>query len=323
VRTIPKNKSRILYIKQFLEEYADEDHPKCVADILAHLKSVGIESSRQSVTRELKLLSEAGVDVICNDGKPKQYVIGDRGFELPELKLLVDAVMASRFIPPHKADDLIKTLSRYASKHQAEELRRTLYTDKQARPVGDNAYLTVDTLHAAVNAKKKIVHKYYDWGTDKQRFLKHDQKEFYFSPYGLIWNNDKYYVVGWSENREKVITLRVDRIAAPKMTETEAVPEPEGFDMNYYANQVFQMYDDDVRDVTLICENEMMKHVIDQFGEDVNTAIIDTSRFAAYVNVPPSPTFFAWVFTFLGGIKIAEPEYVAEKYREMLKKALD
>ena len=315
-------KSRILYIKQYLEEYSDELHPKTVTDILNNLKTEGIEASRPTVIRELKLLTDAGIDVICNDGKPKHYLIGDRGFELPELKLLVDAVMASRFIPPSKADKLIEKLTRFISTHQSGELRRTLYTDKHIRPVDEKVYLTVDRLYAAVNEKKKIVHKYYDWGADKKRFLKHDSREFYFSPYGLIWNNDKYYVVGWSDNREKVISLRVDRIADPKLTKIEAAPEPEGFDIEYYANDVFQMYEAEMRDVTLHCEISMMRHILDQFGEDVNTVALDADRFAAHVRVPASPTFFAWVFGFGGAIRIAAPDDVAAKYRDMLTAAM-
>jgi len=312
-----EKKSRILHIKQFLEEHSDEHHEKTVTDILNSLNSEGIEASRPTVIRELKLLTDAGVDVICNDVKPKRYHIGDRGFELPELKLLVDAVMASRFIPPSKSDNLIEKLSRFVSKHQSVELRRTLYTDKQIRPVDEKVYLTVDRLYAAINTKKKIKHKYYDWGANKQRFLKHDGREFYFSPYGLLWKNDKYYVVGWSDPREKVISLRVDRIADPKLTKIDAAPEPEGFDIEYYANDVFQMYEAEMRDVTLHCQNDMMRHILDQFGEDVNTEILDADRFAAHVCVPASPTFFAWVFTFGGAIRIAAPDDVAAGYREM------
>ena len=108
---MPEKKSRILYIKQYLEEYADELHPVTIADVLSHLETVGIEASRQTVARELEQLAEAGVDVVCNAGKPNQYFIGERHFEMPELKLLADAVRASRFIPPRKANALIKKLS--------------------------------------------------------------------------------------------------------------------------------------------------------------------------------------------------------------------
>lgn len=319
---MPEKKSRILYIKQYLEEYADELHPVTIADVLSHLETVGIEASRQTVARELEQLAEAGVDVVCNTGKPNQYFIGERHFEMPELKLLADAVRASRFIPPRKANDLIKKLSCFASTHQSGELRRSLYTDKQARPVGDKAYITVDLLYTAESTGKKIICKYFEWGADKKKSYKHGRREYYFSPYGLVWNNDRYYAVGWSDRHEKIITLRVDRITAPKLTDLLAVPKPEDFDMAFYAENVIQMYDGPMCDVTLRCENNMMKHVIDRFGEDIKTKILDTEHFAAYVCVPASPTFFAWVFTFEGGIQITAPEDVAASYKKMLKTAL-
>jgi len=321
-------KSRILYLKRYLEEYADELHPVTVTDILSGLESKGIKTSRYTVSREIEQLTEAGIDVVCNTGKPSQYFIGDRTFELPELKLLVDAVTASRFIPHKKAAILIEKLSGFASVHQSGELRRSLYTDKQTRHVGDKAhtsdraYIIVDLLHTAINTNKKIICNYFEWGADKKKIYKHGRRDYHFSPYGLIWNNDRYYAVGWSDSHGKIITLRVDRIAAPKLTDTPAEPRPQGFDMTYYADTVINMYDGPVRDVTLHCENPMMKHVIDRFGEGIKTKILDTEHFAAYVSVPASPTFFAWVFTFSGSIKITDPEDVAGSYRDMLQAAL-
>ena len=317
-----EKKSRILYIKRFLEEHTDEKHPAIIADILAYLETLGIETSRQTIAREIEQLTEAGVDVICNAGKPNQYFIGDRHFELPELKLLVDAVMASRFIPPRKADALIEKLSSFASNHQSGELRRSLYTDKQARSTGSKAYITVDLLYTAESTGMKIVCKYFEWGADKKKVYKHGRQDYYFSPYGLVWNNDRYYAVGWSDTHERIITLRVDRIAAAKLADEPAVPRPDGFDMSFYSEKVFQMYDGPVQDITMHCETNMMKHVIDRFGDDVKTEILDTEQFAAHVRVPASPTFFSWVFTFDGGIRLTSPEDVVEKYQEMLTIAL-
>jgi len=317
-----EKKSRILYIMRFLEEQTDEEHPAVISDILAYLETVGIETSRFTVARELDLLTESGVDVIRNDGKPNQYFIGERAFELPELKLLVDAVMASRFIPPKKVDALINKLSGFASVHQSGELRRSLYTDKQARPVGDRAYLTVDMLYKAESTGKKIVCKYFEYGADKKKEYRHNRQDYHFSPYGLVWNNDRYYVVGWSDRHEKIITLRVDRIAAPKLTDEPAAPKPQDFDVAFYAEGIIQMYDGVMRDITLHCQNEMMKHVIDRFGEDVKTEILTADRFTAHVRVPASPTFFAWVFTFGGAIRIAAPDDVLESYRNILTAAL-
>jgi len=316
------NKSRILYIQKFLIEQTDEERHATVAEILAYLETIGITTSRHTIMREIEQLNESGIDIVCNTGKPNKYFIGERHFEMPELKLLVDAVRASRFIPTRKATTLVKKLSDFTSVHQSGELYRSLYTDKQTRSVGDKAYITVDLLHTAERTNKKIVYKYFEWGADKKKDYKHGRRDYFFSPYGLIWNNDRYYSVGWSDNHGKIITLRVDRIATPKLTDTQAEPRPKDFDMAFYAESVINMYDGIVRDVTLRCKNAMMKHIIDRFGEEVKTEILDAEHFAAYVCVPASPTFFAWVFTFRGGIKIIEPDDVLENYHDMLNSAL-
>ena len=316
-----EKKSRILAVKRFLEEHTDEAHPVSIAGIITHLKTKGIAASRKTITLDIAELVESGIDVVCKPGSPHKYYIGARHFKLPELKLLVDAVRASRFIPTKKADALINKLAATVSHHQAGELHRSLYTDTSARPAGGSLFATVDLLHTAVNTEKKIKCKYIEWNAEKKRVYKHRRQEYDFSPYGLVWNDDRYYVVGWSDNHEKVITLRVDRIAAPKLTDTDAALKPEGFDMAYYAESVIHMYDGPVREVTLLCENEMMRHVIDRFGVKVNTEVIDTEHFIARVLVAASPTFFAWVFTFRGGIRIAEPTDVASAYKEMAQTA--
>ena len=317
-----EKKSRILYTKRYLEKHTDEAHPATITDIIAYLDSKGIASSRQTITRELELLTEAGYDVICNVGKPSQYFMGDRHFELPELKLLVDAVSASRFIPRRKSAALVKKLASFTSVHHSDEFHRSLYSDKSTLTVDDKAYIIVDLLHTAERMGKKIICKYFEWGADKKKVYKHGRKEYHFSPYGLIWNNDRYYTVGWSDSHDKIITLRVDRIAAPKLSDFAAVPRPKGFSMEFYANSVIQMYDGEVRDIVLNCENSMMKHIIDRFGERVKTEILSDSHFAAHVRVSASPTFFAWMFTFAGGIKITAPEDVSADYRTMLENAL-
>jgi hypothetical protein len=99
------NKSRILYIKRFLETQSDERNPIGLRDILTFLESEGIAASRKTVTQDIELLIEAGVDAVCNKGHHYEYFIGDRQRELPELKMLVDAVQASKF-PDRPLDTL-------------------------------------------------------------------------------------------------------------------------------------------------------------------------------------------------------------------------
>lgn len=87
--------------------------------------------------------------------------------------------------------------------------------------------------------------------------------------------------------------------------------------------KVFEMYDGQETEVELICDNCLMKNVIDRFGEDIKTEKISEIQFRAFVPVSASKTFYSWVFTFAGQMKIAGPETIKNEYMEMLKKAME
>ncbi|MDL2248459.1 WYL domain-containing protein [Tyzzerella sp. OttesenSCG-928-J15] len=308
-------KSRILHLLRYLETQTDEAHPATIADMTAHLGSLGIKADRRSVSSDIEQLMEFGVDIVCNTGKRYEYFIGDRAFELPEVKLLVDAVHAARFISPRKSEALIRKLTALVGTHQADEL--LLHTYMADKSTNEKMYITADLLRTAIAGEKQIRFKYYDYTKDKRRAFKHKGRVYSFSPYGLIWNDDSYYAAGYSESHGKIVTFRVDRIAVPELTDIPAMPRPEGFDMSAYASSVFRMYDGPMREVTLKCKNGLMNNIIDRFGEEVSTEVIDSKHFAARVNVSVSRTFYGWVFSFGGGIHILAPADIAEGYRRM------
>jgi len=319
-----EKKSRILNIKRFLEEYSDELNPVTMPKILDHLKKEGISASRKTVAQDIAQLIESGIDVVCNTGHSYEYFIGERHFELPELKLLVDAVTASGFISARKSAELIKKLTAFASEHQAAELNRQLYVDKHIKAENKNSYHTVDLLHRAVNENKQITFKYYEYNQHKQKEYKHNRHNYIFSPYALLWNNDRYYVIGFSDKHGKVISFRVDRIAAPKLTDNPATPRPKDFDIKLYTKSIFQMYEGaQLQSVTLKCQNELMKSVIDRFGTDIETEIIDEDYFSAVVEVSASPTFYGWVFSFGGRMKITAPDTAVAEYQNLAKCAIE
>ena len=310
-----EKKSRLLQIKQYLEERTDEAHPAAITDILSYLENEGVQADRRTVSRDIDRLMESGVDIVCNAGRRNEYFCGSKGFELPELKLLVDAVQASRFISHKKSQALIEKLLSLGSDHQAIELNRHLYSDKQIKSENERVYITVDLLYTAINRQRQVQFKYYEYLPDKRKTYKHNGQTYEFSPYGLIWNGDHYYTVGYSRHHDRVITFRVDRIASPRLTDKLAKLEPDSFDMTFYARQVFQMYDGSVCEVTLLCKNHHMKTLIDRFGENVNTEITGNEHFTATVNVAISPTFYGWVFA--NRMKILKPEDAVKEFEAL------
>lgn len=313
-----KNESQqaLLLLRQYLHQHTDEQHPVSVTDILAFWQQHGIQAGRKSVYTDIELLQNAGMDIVCVKSSQNRYFVGQRLFELPELKLLVDAVESSRFITEKKSTALIKKLGHLTSTAQAEQLNRRIYMGGTPKPENESIYYNVDTIHNAVQKKQQITFRYFEYTPKKEKILKHDGYKYRFSPYAMIWNRDCYYAVGWSEKHGKIAQFRVDRMTAVEPLEHTAVQTPD-FDPAEYVRKVFGMYPDNLCTVELLCDNEVMRSVIDRFGENVRTETVDEQHFRATVEVAPSPPFFSWVFTFSGKIRIVSPVAVLEEMRDM------
>ncbi len=109
-----------------------------------------------------------------------------------------DAVQAAKFISPKKSKALIKKFSTLASPYQAGELNRQLYIDGRVKTTNENVYYIVDLLYTAINEKKQVTFKYYEYTPEKKKVFKHNGQVYVFSPYDLVWSNDSYYVFGFS-----------------------------------------------------------------------------------------------------------------------------
>jgi len=314
-------KSRILYVKRFLDEHTDEEHPTGIVEIIAFLADEGIAATRKTVAQDIVQLIDADVDVVCNKSRQNLYFIGGRHFEMPELKTLIDVVQASNFLTKKRSDMLIGKLLALASPQQAAELANNLYFNGTVKPNNEKAYINIDRLLKAIILKKRVSFMYFDYSPDKKKIYKHNQKRYDFSPWALIWNNDRYYTIGYSESHGKAVRFRIDRIALANLMGVDAVPIPDDFDLASFIMSVFHMYEGPMLEVTLKCENSLMATIIDRFGEGVNTEIADPKHFYAKVNVSASKTFYGWVFGMDGGIEITAPTDAVEAYRRMLGRA--
>jgi len=250
-------KSRLLFLLELLNRETDEEHQLTVAEIIDLLNNEGFSANRHTVVGDINTLMAHGVDVVCNKSRQNHYFIGERHFEFPELMLLVDAVQAARFIPAKQSKTLIGKLSSLVSVHQSDSLNRQLYVEKQVKSVNEKVLYTVDLLNAAIHDGVQVAFQYFEYTATKKKVLKHGGQIYKVSPYALLWNNDSYYIIGFSESHSKVVKFRVDRMAAPKLTGVAAVPKPKGFRVEEYAKSVFSMYDEETRTVTLKCENSL------------------------------------------------------------------
>ena len=312
-----KSKARILYIYRMLVEQTDESHYLTIQQIINQLQECGISAFRKTVISDIEQLVEFGMDIVCVKSSQNRYHINKHDFTLAELKLLVDAVECSQFITLNKSAELIEKLSNLTSCHNADELCRGIYLSRRSKSENEEMYEAVDSVHKAINRKRQITFRYYEYDGNKNRVLRNNGEQYQLSPYGMTWEDGKYYVIGYSIKHSKIVTFRVDRMCDTQICDYPAIPKPDEFDVSEFVKKAFRMYDDGMVTVTLKCKNEVMKLIIDRFGIDVHTEPSTRGYFKATVDVYASQTFFGWVFQFGGAIQIVKPASVKRRYVEM------
>lgn len=315
-------KSRLLFLLRFLYENTDDEHAFSTGELIRVLADNGFAANRKTIRDDIDMLCDAGYEILIDkDGKSNSYHFGSRLFEMPELKMLVDAVSSSRFISAEKSEVLIRKISSLASRYEENELTARIFAAERIKGDNGKIFLISDAANQAINRGKKISFQYYDYLPTKEKVLRHGGEVYILSPYALIWSDDRYYLVGYSDKREALAAFRIDRMTIPKILDEPAV-ENTSFDPADYTNKVIHMYSGPEQLVTLRCENGQMRNVIDKFGEDIRVEIEDEGHFLAEVKVQASPTFYAWVFQFGGDIRIAGPADVRKEFLAMAQKAL-
>lgn len=323
----PNQKMKPLLLQRILLERTDEDHGLTVPELIALLEEEGFAAERKSVYSDLQTLADFGLDIVKRKESGKVvYYVGARTFELPELKLLVDAVQSSRFITHKKSNQLIQKVEGFASRYQAQQLQRQVFVANRVKTMNESIYINVDKIYEAIAANRCITYRYLDWafrdgaagGYEKQ--FRRQGKTYRISPWSLCWADERYYMIGFDSEAGLIKHYRVDKMLGIALTEEprDGQEHFEHFDMAVYTRQVFGMFGGNEQTVTLRFENRLLGVVLDRFGEDVPIRREDADTFQVRVRVAVSPQFLSWVFSFGGGARIVSPAAVADTMREQL-----
>ena len=311
-------KRKLPILAKLLLERSDEEHPVPIGDMLAELDRWGIPAERKSIYDDMAQLTELGLDVQHRAGKNGGWFIGQREFELAELKLLVDAVQSSRFLTGRKSDGLIKKLESLASVHQARQLRRQVYVDRRIKTMNESIFYNVDKLHAAIAANRIITFRYFEYSVKKERVYRHEGARYRLTPFGLIWDSENYYLAGWDENHGELRHYRVDKMADIIITGAPGTDRgdwnPEG-----YASRHFGMHSGTPCRLRMRCRNWLAGVVIDRFGQDVMLVPDGEEHFTVTVDVVVSPLFWGWLFGLDAGVEVLSPQWAVDDLKQRLK----
>lgn len=308
---------RIIELLRFLYQQTDEAHAVTVSEMIEYLKSKGIPSVRQTVYTDLEALDTAGIDIVQIKSTQNRYFIGSRIFEYPELKMLVDAVASSKVISAKKSQALIQKLGQLTSIQQAEQLQRLASLSSRVKPHNEKVYYIIDSIQTAILDQHQISFQYYEYTPEKKKILKHDGYRYILDPYALEWKNDHYYLIGYSHKHKGIAHFRVDRLTSVEPLDSKFQPMPD-FDVAAYTNKMVDMFAaEHAEQVKLLCSNELMRVIIDHYGEDIEISPYDDTHFTVIIEVNPSGTFYGWVFKFMGKIRILSPQSCIDKMQDI------
>ena len=316
-------KLKIFYILDYLQQNSHENHPVRAQELIDMLQNkYGINCERKTVYSDIASLQDYGVDIVALPGKNGGYYIASRNFELPELKLLIDAVQSSRFLTEKKSRELIEKLCNQCSLHDAKLVRRDVLVSGRVKSMNETIYYNVDTIQEAIGQNRQITFRYFDWGLDGKR--RYRSKNYEASPYGLCQDNENCYLLAFAD-RHGITSYRVDRMSDIQLLDTARTPCPEltGKNLTEHANRLFQMFSGDSAEVKLRFHRSLINVVVDRFGRDTMLIPDGEDHFVFTVQVAVSPMFLSWVIGFGSKAKILYPQSVIDACTQMCREALE
>lgn len=311
----PNQKLKLLHLCQYLLRHTDEAHPVTIAQIIEYLARQDISAERKSLYDDMEALRLFGMDVqSVRTGSVTGYFIGEREFQLPELKLLVDSVQSSKFITGKKSLELIEKLENLTSEHDARQLHRQVFVRGRIKTMNESIYYLVDDIYSAIDGNRAITFRYYEWNPARERVFRHGGKRYSVSPWAMLWDDENYYLIAYDHDGDMLKHFRVDKMTAIRRTEEPRRGEAafRAHDMSAYSDTHFGMFSGAVEKVRLEFENTLAGPVIDRFGTDLPLIPTDENHFSVTINAAVNVQFFGWLCGFGRRVRILGPHSAAE-----------
>lgn len=314
-------KIKILYIWDYLQKNSHEEHPVRASELIEMLDKKQIHCDRKTVYSDIATLQEFGVDILTIPGKKGGFYIASRIFEMPELKLLIDAVQSSRYLTEAKSRELIGKLCQQVGEHEASLLKRNVFVSGRVKSMNETIYYSVNDIQEAISQNSQITFRYFDWNMDGSR--RYREKPYVASPYGLCQDNENCYLLAYSP-RHGITSYRVDRMVGITLTGEKRIPCPEltGSAFTAHANKLFQMFSGDAVNVKLRFHKSLLNVVIDRFGRDTMLIPDGEEHFNFTVKVAVSPMFLSWVIGFGNKAQILYPQSVIDECKQLCQQAM-
>lgn len=322
-----KNRERLLEVRRFFERKTDEAHPKTLEDLLEYLSTIGDTSklAKKSVKDDIQALNDSGFEVqdeLEKNGLAKKYWHSARLFEIHELRMMVDAIVAAKFISEEVTDQIVEKLQMLTSDEEAKTLQSIIKTPKKKH--GQIPY-HIDRIQRAIHERKAVSFQYTDvvgFDVAKRKFpLRRDGERYIVNPIDLHWNHEQYYLIGIDESIGEIRNYRVDRIVNSEIVEDGLVRPKRHLPEDYYQKS-FNMYNGMDEEIVLSVDERVLPVLFDKLGEDVSISEND-DRFFIRFDAAVSDGFIFWLLSLGTQVEVIEPLSLRDHMKETVEAMAD
>ena len=319
-------KIKLLRIMEFLRAESSVGKPVSTSQIISYLNSIHISCERRTLYKDMDMLIESGANIVKTElGRENAYYMNEVSFSLAEVKTLIDAVQAANFIPADKTADMVEKLLSYAGVRRSEIVRDNIVFYNNHKHSNQDIYENIEQIELAIRQKKQVSFYYFDLDEKRNRVYRKEKKRYITDPVALVFSEDYYYLVAYSQKYQNAVNYRVDRMDTVEVEEEPICEDAliKKRKTETYTEQVFKMYNGEAETVTLEFAPELLGAVYDKFGEDLEIRHCDGGWLKIKITVQISPPFFGWVFQFKDRMRIVEPSRVADEYIDRIKSAVN
>ena len=320
-------KMKLLYILKILTEKTDESHCLPAQEIIALLASYGITAERKSIYDDIECLNHFGYDIVnVKSRKGGGYYLASREFELPELKLLVDAVQASRFITQKKSRELISKIEKLAGPYEGKQLQRQVFVAGRVKTENESIYYNVDRIHKAIQDNAPVMFLYLSLNVKKDLVPRHEGKKYRISPWALTWQDENYYLIAYDDEVGRIKHFRVDKMSNITQLSNEirkGVEAFKEFDIAQYTNRTFGMFGGEPETVSLQLPEHMIGIIFDRFGKEIDLRRLSNGNVGVRVKAAVSGQFYGWLTGLGKDVLLLGPEHVKDGYVAFIKNIMN
>lgn len=320
-----------VYIMDILKRFSNEDNPLLHAEVERFLWDYGIDLERKAVSSNINMLVDAGL--VESLGKKRGCYYGMREFEDSELRLLIHSVLCNPSIPKNQTRDLIYRLQELGGEKFNSFVDSFKMLDGWSKSENQEIFLNMDVIDEAVIGHYRVQYDYYKYGVDKKLHL---SSTHIISPYYVMMRNQRFFLIGHSEEYDSIVFHRLDRIKNIKSREKEERGKKKykplrmvkgyenGIDFKYVSSSLPYMYSDDPVPVTFKADVDIVDQIVDWFGDEVTFEAGKAGKDQVRATVITSPTAMEyWAKQYLDKVEIVAPLSLKKKMKESLEKGVE